>query len=76
MGPHHVESRLSRKLRIAVLSGGPSAERLISLKSGSAVARALAGHGETERFGMAGKILQVDLGMAARGRNHPVNQIS
>jgi len=49
MGPH-VESRLSRKLRIAVLSGGPSAERLISLKSGSAVARALAefGHSVSE----------------------------
>jgi len=46
MGPH-VESRLSRKLRIAVLSGGPSAERLISLKSGSAVARALAEFGHS-----------------------------
>jgi D-alanine-D-alanine ligase len=46
MGPH-VESRLSRKLRVAVLSGGPSAERLISLKSGSAVARALAEFGHT-----------------------------
>jgi D-alanine-D-alanine ligase-like ATP-grasp enzyme len=46
MGPH-VESRLSRKLRIAVLSGGPSAERLISLKSGSAVARALAEYGHS-----------------------------
>ncbi len=40
MGPH-VESRLSRKLRVAVLCGGPSAEREISLKSGAAVARAL-----------------------------------
>ena len=49
MGPH-VESRLSRKLRIAVLCGGPSAERLISLKSGAAVARALAeiGHAVCE----------------------------
>ncbi|HEY2253191.1 MAG TPA: D-alanine--D-alanine ligase [Planctomycetaceae bacterium] len=47
MGPHHVEARLSRKLRIAVLSGGPSAERLISLKSGSAVARALAAFGHS-----------------------------
>ncbi len=47
MGPHHFESRLSRKLRIAVLSGGPSAERLISLKSGSAVARALAAFGHS-----------------------------
>lgn len=49
MGPH-LDSRLSRKLRIAVLSGGPSAERLISLKSGSAVAKALAefGHSVTE----------------------------
>src|SRR5260221_4593074 len=41
MGPH-TEARRSGKLRIAVWSGGPSAERLISLKSGSAVARALA----------------------------------
>ena len=49
MGPH-LESRSSRKLRIAVLCGGPSAERLISLKSGSAVARALAqfGHSVSE----------------------------
>src|SRR6516162_2795939 len=34
-------SRLSRKLHIAVLAGGNSAERVISLKSGAAVARAL-----------------------------------
>jgi D-alanine-D-alanine ligase len=49
MGPH-VVSRLSRKLRIAVLCGGPSAERLISLQSGSAVARALTelGHSVSE----------------------------
>ena len=40
MGPH-IQSALSRKLRVAVLCGGPSAERVISLKSGSAVCRAL-----------------------------------
>jgi D-alanine-D-alanine ligase len=44
MGPH-LDSRLSRKLRVAVLCGGPSAERVISLQSGAAVARALAGLG-------------------------------
>jgi D-alanine-D-alanine ligase len=44
MGPH-IDSRLSRKLRIAVLCGGTSAERVISLKSGAAVSRALAGLG-------------------------------
>ncbi|MGE5193068.1 MAG: D-alanine--D-alanine ligase [Deltaproteobacteria bacterium] len=44
MGPH-IDSRQSRKLRVAVLSGGPSAERPISLESGAAVARALAGLG-------------------------------
>lgn len=41
MGPHY-EARALGKLRIAVLYGGPSAERLISLKSGAAVAQALA----------------------------------
>jgi len=46
MGPH-LESRLARKLQIAVLCGGPSAERLISLKSGAAVARALAQAGHS-----------------------------
>jgi D-alanine-D-alanine ligase len=40
MGPH-IESRLFRKLRVAVLCGGPSAERTVSLKSGAAVAQAL-----------------------------------
>src|SRR6267154_225551 len=46
MGPH-LDSRLSRKLQVAVLSGGPSAERVISLKSGAAVSRALAEIGHT-----------------------------
>ena len=41
MGPH-IDSQLSRKLRVAVLRGGPSAERLVSLKSGAAVAHVLA----------------------------------
>src|SRR5262245_1328677 len=41
MGPH-LDPRPSRKLRVAVLCGGPSAERVISLQSGAAVARALA----------------------------------
>src|SRR5579872_1520367 len=40
MGPH-LESQSSRKLRLAVLRGGTSAERVISLKSGQAVSRAL-----------------------------------
>lgn len=44
MGPHHDLSP-SRKLRIAVLCGGTSAERVISLKSGAAVAEALSGQG-------------------------------
>lgn len=49
MAPH-IESRSSRKLRVAVLCGGPSAERLVSLKSGAAVSRALAelGHAVSE----------------------------
>jgi len=49
MGPH-IEARLSRRLNVAVLCGGPSAERSISLQSGAAVARALAelGHGVVE----------------------------
>ena len=46
MGPH-LDSRLSRKLRVAVLCGGTSAERVISLKSGAAVSRALAGLGHS-----------------------------
>jgi D-alanine-D-alanine ligase len=46
----HFDSRPNRKLRVAVLSGGPSAEREISLQSGAAVARALkiAGHAVRE----------------------------
>jgi D-alanine-D-alanine ligase len=40
MGPH-IESRLFRKLRVAVLCGGPSAERVVSLRSGAAVVHAL-----------------------------------
>ena len=47
MGPHHHESLLSRKLRIAVLCGGPSAERIVSLKSGAAVAQALSQMGHS-----------------------------
>ncbi len=46
MGPHY-EARLLGKLRIAVLCGGPSAERVISLKSGATVAQALAGLGHS-----------------------------
>src|SRR6516162_7394666 len=46
MAPH-TRSRLSRKLHVAVLAGGTSAERVISLKSGAAVARALAEIGHT-----------------------------
>ncbi len=38
----HADRRLSRKLHVALLAGGPSAERAISLKSGAAVSRALA----------------------------------
>ena len=41
MGPH-ADWKLSRKLDVALLAGGPSAERDISLKSGAAVSRALA----------------------------------
>jgi D-alanine-D-alanine ligase len=41
MGPHD-RTRLSRNLHVAVLSGGTSAERVVSLKSGAAVSRALA----------------------------------
>src|SRR5689334_714874 len=49
MGPHD-RSRLSRCLHVAVLSGGTSAERVVSLKSGLAVSRALAevGHRVSE----------------------------
>src|SRR5262245_54974746 len=47
MGPHHHQSALSRKLRIAVLCGGTSAERIISLKSGAAVAQALSQMGHS-----------------------------
>jgi D-alanine-D-alanine ligase len=43
----HADWRLSRKLHIALLAGGPSAERVISLKSGAAVSRALAEIGHT-----------------------------
>lgn len=46
MGPHS-KSQPSRNLRVAVLAGGPSAERVISLKSGAAVSRALAEIGHT-----------------------------
>ncbi len=46
MAPH-IDGRLSRKLHVAVLCGGPSAERAISLKSGAAVSRALAELGHT-----------------------------
>jgi D-alanine-D-alanine ligase len=48
MAPH-TDLRLSRKLRVAVLSGGPSAERDVSLKSGTAVARALIETGHSIR---------------------------
>ena len=40
MAPH-TDAHLSRRLHVAVLCGGPSAERLISLQSGASVARAL-----------------------------------
>jgi len=39
--PPHIDRQLSRKLRVAVLCGGPSAERAVSLKSGAAVCEAL-----------------------------------
>jgi D-alanine-D-alanine ligase len=48
MGPH-LDSRLSRKLHVAVLCGGSSAERVISLQSGAAVSRALVALGHTVR---------------------------
>lgn len=41
MGPHYGNQGQSHRLRIAVLCGGPSAERVISLKSGAAVAQSL-----------------------------------
>jgi len=47
--PPHLESRLSRKLRVALLCGGPSAEREISLKSGATVAQVLAELGHAVR---------------------------
>lgn len=37
----HFDSLVKRKLRVAVLAGGPSAEREVSLQSGAAVVRAL-----------------------------------
>jgi D-alanine-D-alanine ligase len=45
----HIDPHLSRKLRVAVLSGGPSAERAVSLKSGAAVTRALVELGHSIR---------------------------
>jgi D-alanine-D-alanine ligase len=48
MAPH-IDLHALRNLRVAVLSGGPSAERAISLKSGAAVARALVERGHAVR---------------------------
>src|SRR5262245_60215155 len=45
MGAAHDPQPLHRRLRIAVLYGGDSAEREISLRSGRAVAEALAARG-------------------------------
>lgn len=48
MGPQ-IDHRLSRKLRVAVLCGGNSAERAVSLKSGAAALKALAELGHAVR---------------------------
>lgn len=45
----HFDSRPHGKLRVAVLCGGPSAERDVSLKSGAAVARSLESLGHIVR---------------------------
>ncbi|MBS0262299.1 MAG: D-alanine--D-alanine ligase [Planctomycetes bacterium] len=49
MRPPHFESLPKRKLRVALLMGGPSAEREISLQSGAAVSRALESLGHVVR---------------------------
>jgi len=45
LGAVEIESDMREKLRIAVMLGGPSAEREVSLRSGAAVAKALRSRG-------------------------------